>query len=65
MADENEKADAKENADGERGLACRRCGSNMARVIKTSRMAGYIVRRRECWHCGRRYTTSERIVRDG
>ena len=45
-----------------RGLECPRCGCRHFRVIYTrAAWGGRIVRRRECRHCGRRVTTSERI----
>ncbi len=45
-----------------RGLECPRCGCRHFRVIYTrSAWGGRIVRRRECRHCGRRITTSERL----
>lgn len=46
-----------------RGLECRKCGSRRFRVIYTrAARGGYLVRRRECWHCGRRMTTREGAV---
>jgi len=51
-----------EAARASRGLDCPRCGCRHFRVIYTrAAWGGRIVRRRECRHCGRRITTSERI----
>lgn len=45
-----------------RGLECPRCGCRHFRVIYTrAAWGGRIMRRRQCRHCGRRVTTSERI----
>lgn len=44
------------------GLECPKCGCRHFEVVKTIRQAKRIVRRRECRHCGRRVTTSEKIV---
>ncbi len=45
------------------GLACPRCGCRHFHVIYTrARWGGRIVRRRECRHCGRRVTTTERVT---
>jgi transcriptional regulator NrdR family protein len=43
------------------GLRCRRCGHGRFRVLYTRpRPGGKLVRRRECRHCGERFTTWER-----
>ncbi len=43
------------------GLRCRRCGNRRFRVLYTRlRFGGALVRRRECRHCGERFTTWER-----
>jgi transcriptional regulator NrdR family protein len=45
-----------------RGLECPRCGCRHFRVVYTrAAQGGRIMRRRECRHCGRRITTSERV----
>jgi hypothetical protein len=41
------------------GLVCKGCGCRDYRVLYTDRRDGYILRRRECRHCGRRVTTRE------
>lgn len=41
------------------GISCRKCGSGFSRVIETSPRWGRIYRRRECQHCGHRWTTCE------
>ncbi|MCR4412466.1 MAG: hypothetical protein NUV77_08600 [Thermoguttaceae bacterium] len=47
----------------QRGLVCRQCGCRHFWVLYTRRIAGgRLIRRRECRHCGQRYTTTERIV---
>jgi transcriptional regulator NrdR family protein len=57
------QSDAERKAEAIRGIRCPRCGCAHFRVIYTRRtIGGRIVRRRECRHCGRRVTTSERIV---
>jgi transcriptional regulator NrdR family protein len=43
------------------GLRCRGCGCGDLRVIYTRhRPGGKILRRRECRHCKKRFTTFER-----
>lgn len=45
-----------------RGLVCPTCGCQHFEVIYTrATPVGTIRRRRQCRHCGRRVTTSERI----
>ena len=45
------------------GLRCQRCGHQKFHVVYTRRAAGSkVVRRRECRHCGRRFTTWERAI---
>lgn len=45
----------------QRGLCCRGCGCGHFRVIYTRKATGgKIRRRRECRHCGRRLTTTEK-----
>jgi len=48
-----------------RGLECPRCGCGHFEVVKVCQGPGYVRRRRECRHCGRRVTTTERIVGAG
>jgi len=61
----HEPGDDQETAEP-KGLECPRCGCRHFEVIKTSPSRnGYIVRRRECRHCGHRLTTTERIVGKG
>jgi transcriptional regulator NrdR family protein len=57
------KQPAASNQDRDRrGIECPRCGCRHFRVIYTRAVwGGRIVRRRECRHCGRRITTSERM----
>lgn len=45
-----------------RGLICPKCGCRHFEVVKIVHAVGYLRRRRACRHCGRRVTTSERIV---
>jgi len=45
-----------------RGLECRRCGCRDLRVDHASGASGRIIRYRHCRHCGKRVTTSERII---
>lgn len=43
------------------GLECRKCGCRHFEVVYTRPIArGKILRRRECRHCGRRITTTEK-----
>jgi transcriptional regulator NrdR family protein len=42
------------------GLVCRNCGCRHFFVIYTRARPGRIMRRRECRHCGRRITTTEK-----
>lgn len=57
------KPDPKLPTEDDRGLRCRHCGCGHFRVIYTRRAwGGKLVRRRECRHCGKRVTTSERII---
>jgi transcriptional regulator NrdR family protein len=46
------------------GLVCRVCGCRHFWVVYTrpSARPGWITRRRECRHCGKRITTREREV---
>ena len=44
-----------------KGLVCPNCGCRHFYVVYTRPRAEKIVRRKECRHCGRRVTTSERI----
>ena len=45
------------------GLECPKCGCRHFRTVKTRpRQGRYIYRRRECRHCGKMVTTTERIV---
>lgn len=47
------------------GLACPRCGGRLLKVVRTYGVTDRAVRRRrECCHCGNRFTTSERLLRD-
>lgn len=46
----------------EKGIECPSCGCRHFYVIYTRRRDDKIVRRKECRHCGRRVTTSERRV---
>lgn len=41
------------------GLVCRACGCQHFRVVYLRRLAGAILRRRECRHCGKRVMTRE------
>ncbi len=48
---------------GDTGLECPDCGCRHFTVISTEpRASGNIARRRVCRHCGKRVTTSERII---
>lgn len=42
-----------------RGIACRRCGCRHWYTIRTVKRDGYILRERECRHCGARKKTRE------
>jgi len=54
--------EATQNTAEQRGLRCPKCGCAHFRVIYTRRAwGGKLVRRRECRHCGRRVTTTERV----
>ncbi|MGQ0627204.1 MAG: NrdR family transcriptional regulator [Phycisphaerales bacterium] len=45
-----------------KGICCPKCGCGHFEVLYTrATPAGTIRRRRQCRHCGRRVTTSERI----
>jgi len=44
------------------GIECPRCGCRHFYVVYTRPRAGKSVRRKECRYCGRRITTSERLV---
>lgn len=50
--------------DGEKvGLVCQACGCQHFRVVYLQRLTGGVIRRRrECRHCGRRVTTTERAT---
>jgi hypothetical protein len=50
-------------AQDKRGLECRYCGCKHLRVIYTRRAWGErLVRRRECRHCGRRFSSWEKLI---
>ncbi len=50
----------KQEGNGEAlGIRCPGCGRAGSAVIRTSQRPGRIHRRRECSHCGRRWTTRE------
>jgi transcriptional regulator NrdR family protein len=44
-----------------KGLVCPNCGCRHFYVVYTRPRAEKIVRRKECRHCGRRVTTTERV----
>ncbi|MEW4454572.1 hypothetical protein AB1L30_18000 [Bremerella sp. JC817] len=44
------------------GVACPQCGSGYAPVYYTRQQMGKTVRVRECQHCGRRFSTVERVA---
>lgn len=45
-----------------RGIRCPKCGCGHFEVVYTRRIPrGAIRRRRQCRHCGRRVTTTERM----
>jgi len=49
-----------------KGLACPQCGCRHFFVVYTRRATnGRIIRRRECRHCGRRISTTERLTGGG
>jgi transcriptional regulator NrdR family protein len=60
------------NRGNEPGVECPNCGCPESEVVETRRrvlkvngkLAGGIVRRRECEHCGYRFTTNERVRED-
>lgn len=58
------KRDAlKHEAEGAKGLECSRCGCRHFRTVKTTPSSrGYVLRRKECRHCGQRQTTVERTL---
>jgi transcriptional regulator NrdR family protein len=46
-----------------RGIECRACGCRHFTIIYTrATWGGRIIRRRECRHCGKRLTTSEKAL---
>jgi len=45
-----------------RGIECPECGCRQFRTIYTRQRTRHIQRRRECRHCQKRITTSERIA---
>lgn len=45
-----------------KGLVCPKCGCRHFYVVYTRPRAGKIMRRKECRYCGRRVTTTERVV---
>jgi len=51
-----------ETTKNQRGLACPACGCPHVPVVYTrQRSGGRITRRRECRHCGKRFTTWEHL----
>ncbi len=61
---EKEESPDDDAAGGRGGLSCAVCGSRDFRVVDSRHdmKNNRIKRRRECRHCGRRVTTTERIV---
>lgn len=55
-------AERTERAHESKGLTCPQCGCRHFYVLYTRPRDGKIVRRKECRHCGRRVTTTERVV---
>ena len=50
-------------AENTRGIECRKCGCRHFYVIYTRRgSGGKLIRRRECRHCGKRFTTWEKEI---
>lgn len=47
-----------------RGLACRKCGGRVLKVVYTRHRDGYVLRRRECTACNTRMVTRERASAD-
>ncbi|MCC7204401.1 MAG: hypothetical protein IT441_04930 [Phycisphaeraceae bacterium] len=45
-----------------RGLVCSKCGCRDLRVVYTRARLSYILRLRQCRHCGRRVTTREQAA---
>ena len=57
------ESNAVQKPEEQRGIVCPRCGCAHFRVIYTRALwGGRIVRRRECRHCSRRVTTTERAT---
>lgn len=48
-----------------KGLVCPNCGCRHFYVVYTRPRAEKIVRRKECRYCGRRVTTTEKVVGTG
>lgn len=44
-------------------MKCPFCGTTESRVVDTREVGAGIRRRRECQHCGQRYTTYEQVVK--
>jgi len=45
-----------------RGIECPKCECRHFFVVETRRGPACIIRRRECRNCGRRVTTTERVI---
>lgn len=50
---------AKRKDEPKTGVQCPRCGSRWSRVIYRRQNADVVCRRRECNHCGNRFTSRE------
>jgi transcriptional regulator NrdR family protein len=46
----------------ETGLVCRNCGCRHFVVDSTRKGKNQIIRYRHCRHCGKRYTTIEKLI---
>ena len=59
---ESGKRDAAMRDEERRGIECPKCGCRHLHVVYTTRGPARVTRRRECRNCGRRITTTERVI---
>jgi len=47
--------------DGDAGVRCRKCGCRHCPVVYTRHKTTHTFRRRQCRHCGHRFSTREKL----
>ena len=50
-----------DDSSDEKGIPCPSCGCCYHKTIRTTRAMGEVQRQRKCRHCGRKFTTKEKV----